>query len=201
MVFYLGKITYNVTYRFLAPVLNTFNSTFLQEYRNVTPHVMAYAIGDVKYDRAKRKQHQYLLFVAFNINGKFIPEKATYLNKKDGRLKFKAFLDYFKKSKYYYDDYIIDPIMHCVVIKLPKEFNETYDNFVNGKYSKLYKNSLVDLLFNNKDNLSVLKKDPEYREVFRERIKQKFGVTDKHLPDIDDDTELEFPPNTLEDWL
>jgi hypothetical protein len=201
MTFYLGEIVYNVTYRFFAPILNTFNQTFLQNYRQVVPHVMAYAIGDVLFDKAKGKKHKYLLFVAFNIHGKFIPNKKIYVNAKEGRRTFKAFLDYIKKSKYYYDDYIIDSVIHAVVIKIPDEFKTTYDNFVVGKYSKMYKDNLLKVLFSNKDNLAVLKKERHYQEVFKEKIKSKFGVTDKYLPDIDDDTELELPPNKKEDWL
>lgn len=201
MTFYLGEIVHNATYRFFAPILNTFSQTFLQQYRQVVPHVMAYAIGDVSFDKAKNKQHHYLLFVAFNVHGKFIPEKKLYVNAKQGRLQFKAFLDYIKKSKYYYDDYVIDSVIHAVVIKVPSEYNEVYDNFVKGKYSKMYREGLLMKLFSNRDNLAVLRKEKYYQEVFREKIKHKFGVTDKYLPDIDDDTELEFPPNKKEDWL
>lgn len=209
MILQLGQLVINPTARFLTPILNTFTSTFLQHFQLVRGHLLGFAVGDLCYDKAKKRVHKYLLFTAFSVNGIYDVKKKRFLNTKAGRQVFKSFVEFLKKTRYYYDDYIYDDNIHVVIISLPEEYNTTYDNFIQGIYSKMYKDNQIKMLFQDKGNIAVLKKLPEYREVFKEKVKRQFSVefgsykstvSDDNVT-VPDDAELEFPPNKYSDWL
>lgn len=189
----LGHILTNSTARFLSPILNTFNSSFLANFKPVQKHVLGYAIGDVKYDKAKNKKHTYLLFIICDINGVFLPDKQRYLNIDTGRKIFDNFITNVKKSSYYYDDYILDGVAHCVILQIPKEWYTVYDNFIKGHYSKMYSKTQIKAFFSSKDNIGVLTKDAEYKSIFVEKLNEKFNTHVKP-EDLPDDIELEVPP-------
>jgi hypothetical protein len=209
MILALGKFVVNPTARFLVPIMNTFTATFLQHFHLVKQHLLGFAVGDIKYDKAKRQVHSYLLFTAFSINGYYDEKKKRFVNIKGGRALFKKFLEYLKTTRYYYDDYIYDDNIHVVVISLPSEYNLSYDKFLQGVYSKMYKDSQIKLMFNDKENLAVLKKEASYREVFKEKLKKRFSVEygsyKSTVPDdiivVDEKSELELPPTKDTDWL
>lgn len=189
----LGHILTNSTARFLSPILNTFNSSFLANFKPVQKHVLGYAIGDVKYDKAKHQKHTYLLFIICDINGVYLPDKQRYLQIENGRKIFTGFLDSVKKSSYYYDDYILDGTAHCVILEIPKEWYIAYDNFIKGHYSKMYTKTQIKAFFSSKDNIGVLTKDSEYKEIFVEKLNQRFNTHVKP-EDLPADIELEVPP-------
>lgn len=189
----LGHVLTNATGRFLSPMLNTFNSSFQANFKPIHKHILAYAVGDLRYDKAKQIKHKYLLFIVCNINGVFLPDKQRYLSIENGRKIFDNFLKYVKSSSYYYDDYILDSIGHCVVLQIPKDWYKVYDSFIKGEYSKMYSKVQVKAMFSNKDNISVLTKDAEYRPVFVEKLNKKFG-TNLKVDDLPPDIELEVPP-------
>lgn len=189
----LGHILTNSTARFLSPILNTFNSSFLANFKPVQKHVLGYAIGDVKYDKAKHQKHTYLLFIICDINGVYLPDKQRYLQIENGRKIFTGFLDSVKKSSYYYDDYILDGTAHCVILEIPKEWYIAYDNFIKGHYSKMYSKTQIKAFFSSKDNIGVLTKDAEYKSIFVEKLNKKFNTHVKP-EDLPADIELEVPP-------
>ncbi len=209
MILQLGQLVINPTARFIAPIMNTFTSTFLQNFNLIRGHLLGFAIGDLLYDKAKKRVHKYLLFTAFSVNGIYDTKKKRFLNYKAGRALFANFLTFLKKTRYYYDDYIYDDNIHVIVFALPEEYNITYEKFLQGKYSQMYKDNQIKLLFQDKGNIAILKRLPEYKEVFKEKVKRQFSVEfgsyKSHVKDedviVDDKTELELPPTKYSDWL
>lgn len=209
MTLELGKIFINPTARFLTPILNSFNTTFLQHFNLVRNHLLGFAIGDVKYDKAKKKNHKYLLFTAYSVNGSYDYTRKRFLNGKGGRTAFLNFLKQIRKSSYYYDDYIYDEKIHIVVYNLPEKYNKAYDEFIKGKYSKMFSEEEIKELFTHEDNIAVLKKLPQYKEIFINQVKRTFSVKvgsyNSVVPEeiivIDENTEFELPPSKETDWI
>jgi len=205
----LGKIFINPTARFLTPIFNSYNITFLQNFNLVRNHLLGFAIGDVKYDKAKKKEHSYLLFAAYSVNGSYDCTRKRFLNSKNGKTIFLNFLKSIRKSSYYYDDYIYDEKIHIVIYSLPQQYNKSYDEFIKGKYSKMFSEEEIKELFTHEDNIAVLKKLPHYKETFINQIKYKFSVKEGNykstVPDeiivIDENTEFELPPTKETDWI
>ncbi len=209
MTLKLGIIIINPTARFLTPILNSFNTTFIQNFNTVRSHILGFAIGDVKYDKVKKQSHKYLLFTAYSVNGQFDSSRKRFLNAKSSRTSFLNYLKYIRNIRYYYDDYIYDKNIHIVVYLLPEKFNKAYDEFIQGNYSKMFSEEEIKDLFTLKENIAVLKKLPEYKEIFINKIKQAFSVKvgsyTSIIPDeviyIDENTEFELPPTLETDWL
>lgn len=208
MLLKLGNIVINPTARFLAPILSTFTTQFLQNFNLIRTSLLGFAIGDLSYDKAKKQTHNYFLFIVVSVNGVYDTKKNRFLSSKQSRIVLKQVLGYFKTTSYYYDDYIYDDNIHVIVIKLPQEFNQAYDNFIKGKYSAMYSDAEIKILFSDKNNIAILKKLPEYKETFKEKIKQRFGVSignyKSEIPDEiinTDNTEFELPPSKNTDWL
>ena len=89
-----------------------------------------------------------------------------------------------------------------MTIKIPHEFGNIMEKFLNGEYSKLYTNSQIDqyikkfVIVQNQKALSetrqILTKDNNFKKVFEERLIKEFKL--KPTFTVDDNVELDMPP-------
>lgn len=149
--------------------------------------------------------HVYFLF---DVNGE--SKFGNYIDIKNARVNFTKNLLYFQQHESYVADYAFDSNLsghlHVVVLKLPPQFTNKFNLFVEGKYSKMYTSEEIDKYFlkqvtqqevvNGKvasvtrltEAYCVLAKIPEYFPEFQARVKEEFGTTIE-----DDGREYDFP--------
>jgi len=182
-----GKLYINRTYKYLFPTLNFYGKEFKIKLNSLIK--LAIGISDKNYN-CKGKKCIFIL-----LQGK------NPLNKKYTET-LQEFLSWIKTQNYYIDDYIFNNVLsskHMLVLKIPTPFNEAYDNFLLGRYSKMYKKSIIDLYFKDtskeskKDIRSILNKDNKYLQTFVNIINKEFNTNIKKekLSHI----ELDYPIN------
>lgn len=182
----VGKLHVNQTYKYLAEVLTrSLPKEFVSMFVKYDLHncVNGWFIDDLEYQEAVGGE--YLLFCVVDINGKFNNQYKRYESVRQGRKNFYEFLEYFKKSKHGFYDYVYDdlrmPHRHVLVFNLIK-FKGSYDFFKTGSYSKMFdKDQLKELNITNRVTNSrikllynVLTKNEEARSTFEERVNNKF---------------------------
>jgi len=197
----------NKTARYILPIVDAYSNEFKYQWRNVNPGLLASAIGDVKYDKAKGRQVDYALFMLYDINGAFDVNSREYKDTLLGRTMFNSFLKFCRKYTHYIDDYyftgfqqgsrISQQHLCCVITAIPKRYHGAYDNFLKGAYSKMFSSDDLQSLFitpkraDGKTNpiWSILTKDKEYRKQFEAVVNETFNTN----VTIADDRELDFP--------
>jgi hypothetical protein len=154
-----ARCTENRSKKYLFPILNTYGPTFIKQLDSLTNYVKGYpisqsileiGISDVLYYRAKNMGHIHIkdypyLFIVFDINGIFNPEKNTYLNIGEGRNRFSLFLKYIRSNKNYVCDYWYKKHQHCIVFNL-YNFSTAFERFIESKYSKMYTDEDLKIL-------------------------------------------------------
>ena len=116
---------------------------------------------------------------------------------------YKTFLSDVRTKSYYKDDYIVEEHYHMLVVKIPTEYYNAYDKFLQSKYSEMYtKRFLVDIYRSENPNRTqhksfyVLTGD----EKLREQKAEDLCVDPSLLKELDDlmDYNLEmFDKNML----
>lgn len=181
----------NRTWRYLSPSLRHWDKKTVAYINSLQK--IAMGIGD------KSRSLYQGLYVLFDINGpKYY---GTYRKVMESRKTFMKALSYFKEHDYYVDDYHFDSFKtghkHMVIFKLP--FENMTENFIDGKYSKLYPDvsQYVDKIKDNKYNdvYKILKKDPQFFHKFNHKLDKDFGVLLKE----NDGRELDYPPDLTEE--
>lgn len=172
----------NSTWRFLMPCLKGHGSLFVIKFNSL------FKLSVGIYDD---------LLENSNISkGKNIYVLCNKLINPDN---FIDFITWIKLQDYYVTDYcfdaeIIDSEKHMVVIKIPKEYNNAYDQFIKGNYSLMYSDKDLKKLFSNnnrKKELNILTKDITIFEDFTEKVNKEFDTKIKF--DYNDMLELELP--------
>jgi len=129
-----NKFYINKTLRFLVHVLYEKDINFLNYYNNL----FKFAVG--VYDWKRKLKFENNLYIMFNL--KF---NISTLNK---------FLKFIRNQKYYVDDYKISEKALILVVKV----NESvFYNFVEGNYSNMYSDNLIENLYFKKNDKSILK--------------------------------------------
>ena len=131
-----------------------------------------WGVYDLKYVWAKRlkKYLDYRLFVLVYVD----TDKKREL------------LRIVKKDKYFEDCYplsLVDTKTQLLVFKIPRTLRKSYDRFLEGKFSEMYTTSQlmkfrIEPFEDGANNAlhAVLTKNPEYKEVFEERLFKYFDV-------------------------
>lgn len=179
----------NRTFKYLLPCLYEFGNQFVIKYAGTVKY--AVGIGDAYIVKEKDERWVFLL-----------------LNKKRETARFQDFLNFTRVQKYYVRDYPYDNPssgMHMIVVKLPEQCHETYDKFVEGKYSEMYTEEQFQNLFDKKykegvkahqvwqESKKVLQKSPDAIPSFIKQIQEEFGH-DIRLSRKDlEGKELDFP--------
>mgnify|MGYP001180767525 CR=1 FL=1 len=191
----LIEFTPNRTSRYLLPIINTFDATFINNFAKISSFLRITTIADVLYGDTKRPA----LFLLFDRNGAFNKTTFQYIDSVGNKKKFQTYLKYIRTHQYYIDDYIYGDIrgdVHCIIIQIPNAFINAYNAFNESRYSEMYtedelKTVGILKIKNNKPNptYQVLTKDVNYIPVFQNILNTLFTTNVV----IDDNRELEFP--------
>ena len=180
----IGQFYLNKTREYLFPILKLYGV----EYRDkiVQLHKLAIGIGDYVLDKCevnlKEGKNIYIL----------VDTKMTK--------NFVSLLNYFQKHQSYIYDYPFDRLqtgrLHLIVLKLLTPFYTSYDNFIDSKYSKMYNQEQINILFNSNiynNTKKVLVKDDSYKEEFIKKMVEKYP--DLSVGDIvfTSNNEFDFP--------
>lgn len=115
---------FNRTKRYLIPVLNTYPNVFKTELKKRKFNLF---VCDTHYYKSKGIDFQNYFFLNF--------------------LYDKELIKVCRSLKYFEDEYPVDLVnQYMVVLRIPEEFQNSYEMFLEGKYSKMYPhNQLVKL--------------------------------------------------------
>jgi len=174
----------NKSWKYLLPMLKTYGSTFTRKFENL------FKLGAGFQDQYYKQIDKRAIFIL--VDKMYIPK--LYNNT----------IVWLRNQHFYIDDYPFDDILNgrkqMIVIIIPEEFNNAYDNFLFGKYSQMFDSSQIKLLFNNeKDDKSsrasayhVLNRTKKGYNRFIKCVKESFDTTivKKDLVGM----ELDFPP-------
>ena len=84
---------------------------------------------------------------------------------------------------------------HMFVLLVPNRYHSAYDRFIEGKYSEMYTDEQMSILFNDKNHtpaLSVFNKTKEAKNKFTDNIHVSFGIPYADI-EIMPEAELDFP--------
>jgi hypothetical protein len=174
----------NKTKKYLLPILKFYGADFVLYANNACK--VACGIGDSIAEKVGL-EYQKHLFIVFN--SKIAPEY------------FIKFLNWIREQPYYTDDYVYGNILkspfHMVVLEIPLQFNDSFDNFKKGKYSKMYEKKDMDQLFlMHPDLKGVFLRNPEMKMEFLKRVNLDFGT---ELDDFEGDFEVDYPISLTEE--
>jgi len=174
------KMFINRTKRYLLPVLLKYGDVFIEQFRQVFK--LGYGIDDkILPDNLKFDNHIFILFNA-------------HKNSTDGfeSITFIKFLDWIRKQSYFEFDYPFDDIrdgeQHMIVLKIPESLPDAHSAFLNGRYSKMYSDNDLKLLFGENDpRYNIFTKHPTARKLFINKINKDYSI---NFTETDFDSEL-----------
>lgn len=173
----------NRTWKYLVPSLRAFEDLFVIKFNNLTK--FAVGIHDTLLDGSDIAQGRNL-----------------YILCKKNDANYRVFYDYIKDKDYYVIDYCPDTDFEnsdfrMIVIKIHKNHEDSYDKFLEGKYSQMYKREDISVLFSHparKDLLKIISLDSRKEEDFIKEVNSEFN-TKLSIKDFEEKfEELDLPP-------
>ena len=155
----------NKTWRFLFPCLRAHGEEFMEKIATIS--IMAVGVGCGQLDESPN------LYILYN---KEFKQEALY-----------SLLAYLHKEgllveSFSYDKDIRDGLQTMLVVKLPEEFHEAYQHFINGYYSQMFSIEQIEELFAYKlwfPETSILGKEDESGKKFLQKVNEEYGSTVK----------------------
>lgn len=182
MIIQLDRIVMNKTEKYLKPCLKYHGEEFTNRLSLIFK--LGYGIGDMLVDK-KYEQHIFVLVDTL----KCVQFWTEFIE------------DYFRELDFYEDDYAVDNLengrLHMLVIKLPDNCIDKKNEFVKGRYSKMYSNDEIQKLLKAEDTKAIVVKDSNYRVEFVKKINDYFKTNLKES-ELAADAELDFPPDIEE---
>lgn len=182
----LGELFQNKTRRFLVPSLKGHGPVFTKKF-NEDVCKLAFGIHDVIVDNYFEIRNRRPIFML--CDRMVLPRK------------FDSFLDWIRYQHYYIVDYPFEATgrfsrKHMIVVEVPEQYRDAWDNFCLGKYSEMYSLEEIEYLFKQRKSpdleaISVLSKDPRHLDHFVSKVEREFGTKVDKLDFLD--AELEFP--------
>lgn len=160
----IGRLYVNKTYKYLLPCLSVYGLSFVEKLNGI--YNLAFGIHDASLDGTH-----------------FENQKLVYIlcDKLYQPARFQNFLNYIKHQEYFVHDYPFDSLesgrQHMIVVKFPEEYYSAYDNFLEGKYSKMYSFDEIEKLFPDDDSEAkqVIIKSVSMRDIFITKVNNCFG--------------------------
>jgi hypothetical protein len=202
-----GKLYVNRTWKYLFPCLKSYD----KELRSYLSNFLKLKVGIKGSNTDELDNCIFILFQA-SLFGVFENERRKYSES------FDMFLNWVRYQPYYENDYVynFENCTHMVVLKIPNQHLETFENFKKGNYSLMYsklqldeyfsvienKNNNLDLAIRNTEILKIkriLSKDNSLLKEFVKTVNTKFNTS---LEEEDlRDTELDFPLDIKEETI
>ncbi len=175
----IGKHYVNKTWKYLVPCLKSYGPTFVAKYNCL--YKLAAGIDDTVLD------------------GRFDDKRVIFLliDKKYKRNISGNVIEWFRNQPFVLTDYAVGDLestrKHMIVIEIPSMFNDSYDEFLKGRYSAMYNDTDIEYLFKNspQDVKDIFNRTDEGYNNFIIKIKNSFG-TDVTKSDLIG-AELDFP--------
>lgn len=168
-----SEVFRNRTYFYLSPILKAHGEYFVKRLLEDT-HRLAFGIFDTALAGSP-------LIEESNKRPIFLLLSSTL---KPTRLE--AFLSFIRTEPYYITDYVFDtfnipyPTQRMLVLDVPQEFYNAYDNFKLGNYSQMYTPEQIHTWFRKgevaENLIKILTKDSTYKSVFQEKLIERFNV-------------------------
>lgn len=180
----IGKAYENKTSRFLVPCLRAYGEDFvikLNPTLRVAIGIHDYVSGDLITDRTI-----YMLF-------------DTFHNTKA----FSEFYEWVKRQEFFVKDYQITNFITgnlMIVLKIPENYWDAYDNFLLGNYTKMYsQEDLINLfgISTRHVEYDILNLEQTAKTEFIKKLNQEFGTSISEFSE--DVKEIELPPIMIEE--
>lgn len=179
----IGEIYVNKTWRFLLPCLKGHGDNFVRKFNPVFKLGMGISdhyLKDTDYCKEKN---------VFIMIDKAYHEKLS-----------EDFITWLSYQPYYKHDYSIGSRKHMIIISIPSIFENAYEQFLLGNYSKMYTLEEIALLFSTKDRKTeydIITKNILIEEDFIKRVNTEFGTSVSSFNEPI--KEYEFPLNMEEE--
>ena len=179
----IGKVYKNKTWKFLLVCLKGYGDVFVRKFNPLFK--LGMGVGDDYMKDVECCQGKNLFIMI---------DKLSYEKLSED------FLRYVRYQTYYKYDYAIGNRKHMIVLSIPEIFEDAYDQFMEGRYSMMFSQENVKLLFSSserKEEYGILMKEEETRKKFIKKVNEEFGTSVQTF-----DTflkEYEFPPNMKEE--
>ncbi|MGL6064240.1 MAG: hypothetical protein ACRC0V_08505 [Fusobacteriaceae bacterium] len=175
----------NKTYRFLLPLYRYLGETFILKLNSIKK--LSIGIHDTLLDGTDISEEKNIYILASDCESRV----------------FQNFLLYLKEENYLRDSYVFDEKNNFVmlIIKIPESFYNTYDKFLEGKYTEMYSEKQTEALFNNPANqkeYKILSLDASIKKDFLNRLNKEYG-TSLELEDLENYSEYELPLKSSEE--
>lgn len=189
----LGKLFSNRTSKYLVPALNYYGPVLKTKLNLVFK--LAFGV------------HDSLLEGSYLEGQKNIFVLVDKLVRPD---LFQNFMDWIKHQEYYVTDYVYDSILenhsrkHMIVLAFPLELEHAYDNFLLGKYSKMYTRTEIVQFFaeeNKTPARNVLTRAYIAKLQFTQLIKKEFDVVLEEQDFKNEVFEYDIPPIKEEEFF
>lgn len=184
-----GQFYINKTWRFLLPCLRGHGESFVRKFNPVFK--LAVGIHDTLLDGTDFAEGRNVYILCNTIS----QSKA-----------FEDFLIWIREEDYYITDYCPDSDFQSsrkrmIVIRVPDRFNSAYDNFLKGKYSKMYDQEDINSLFSipaREKEYKILTLDSTYAEEFVKQVNKEFSTT-VTVEEFESFEEMEIPLKRCEE--
>lgn len=173
-----GQYNVNKTWKYLLPMLQNHGEIFKAKVSNVFK--VAAGISDGYY---KQLDDRCIFLLIDTLTWQsYYKNTSTWL----------------RHQPYYVDDYPFDDVLagrrQMFIIRIPEEFNESYDEFLFSRYSRMYTEEQIDKLYGEDSRhgaTDVLRRTTTGYMEFMDKIENSFGTKVKKS-DLAG-AELDFP--------
>lgn len=192
-----GKLYENRTWKYLYPSLKFYG----EELTVKLSSFLKLAVGVNDSYREKNGNCIYIL-IDTELSSVTALERQAY------RTKFGEFLKWVKDKYYYVTDYVFEKGKHMVVLRLHKNFENSYMHFIKGDYSEMYPDKIIYDYFKHVTlaNKEVQKKRNDKMKIIRDILKKNSEYLPKFVAQVNKDfktnvdvsyfkdAELDYPP-------
>lgn len=125
-----NRIFQNKSYKYLFPLVRNYGLNFITRFNNVMK--LGVFIKDMNYSNPRVKSHC-LYFVIKS------PDENNVIKRYEFELNaFNDFVEFVKYQQYYVTHYPIDINKYVFVLKVNSELNQAIDEFIGGRFSKMF---------------------------------------------------------------
>lgn len=176
MKFELGVCYQNKTKKYLLPVIKDYGRELITKL-NSLPKI-AIGVNDAIIPENMNLNNHIFILVDINIKQENFTKILYWLRKQD----------YFE-CDYSFDD-IINGNKQIIVLKLPRNHKNTYNYFINSKFSKMYPEEIINRYFKKTDfRFGVLTKSNSTIKSFVDKINSMHN-TDLNYEEFTDEVEF-----------
>lgn len=186
-----GKLFKNKTWAYIYPLLRLYGNDLIKYLNQFIKLGIGLGDTNLKYQFGKE------LYILLSIEDPNNTNQNNLLN----TMNFNRFLNWLKDQDFYIRDYLYilrdRNKKHMIVLKIPENTMDknSFDYFIDGKYSLMYNKDILNKVFNNstwKHSYKVLTKDKSYIQTFVNIVNKDFDTNITVSDYIN--AELDYPP-------